>query len=70
MVVNWRSMNEEEKARLLEQIRPKGEWIKNVYGECICSKCYLVRRDNRCLHVDFCNACGADMRESNKHGIQ
>ena len=43
----------------------KGKWIKDAYGFVICSECKGVRRDNRIGHTNFCNSCGADMREDN-----
>ena len=46
--------------------RKKGKWIKDAYGTVICSKCKGIRRDNRVGHIEFCNSCGADMREKHE----
>lgn len=43
--------------------RPKGEWIRDDIGTLICSECKRPRRDSRIGHTNFCNSCGADMRE-------
>ena len=43
--------------------RPQGEWIRDDIGTLICSECKRPRRDNRIGHTNFCNSCGADMRE-------
>lgn len=39
----------------------KGKWIKDIYGNVVCSECRANRRDNRIGHIAFCNSCGAKM---------
>lgn len=39
----------------------KGKWIKDIYGNVVCSECKANRRDNRIGHIAFCNSCGAKM---------
>lgn len=39
----------------------KGKWIKDIYGNVVCSECSANRRDNRVGHIAFCNCCGAKM---------
>lgn len=41
--------------------RKTGKWIKDIYGNVICSECRANRRDNRIGHIAFCNSCGAKM---------
>ena len=41
----------------------KGEWIKDGFGNVICSSCAGYRRDNRDNHIAYCNKCGAKMSE-------
>ena len=70
MVVNWRSMNEEERTRFLEQIRPKGEWLfyPNIPKDMYCSICgmdFEINTDSKYL-FNFCPHCGADMRGEKK----
>lgn len=43
--------------------RPHGKWIRDDIGTLICSECKRPRRDSRIGHTNFCNSCGADMRE-------
>lgn len=43
--------------------KPQGEWIRDDIGTLICSECKRPRRDSRIGHTNFCNSCGADMRE-------
>ena len=66
------SLADEEKAILVRQWRPKGEWI---YDELLnnwkCSECgknpktigYVGNTDFMKEHFKFCNHCGADMRK-------
>ena len=41
--------------------RKTGKWIKDIYGNVVCSECRANRRDNRIGHITFCNSCGAKM---------
>ena len=41
--------------------RKTGKWIKDIYGNVVCSECRANRRDNRIGHIAFCNSCGAKM---------
>lgn len=41
-----------------------GEWKQNFLGIEICSKCGEPIRDRRLNHRNFCNCCGADMRQA------
>ena len=50
-------------APTIEPERKKGKWVKDNYGNTVCSKCLGMRRDNRINHINFCNQCGADMRD-------
>lgn len=43
------------------QERKTGKWIKDIYGNVVCSECRANRRDNRIGHITFCNSCGAKM---------
>lgn len=43
------------------QERKTGKWIKDIYGNVVCSECRANRRDNRIGHIAFCNSCGAKM---------
>ena len=43
--------------------RPEGKWIRDDVGTLICSECKRPRRDSRIGHTNFCNSCGADMRD-------
>lgn len=45
----------------LEKERKTGKWIKDTYGNVICSECRTNRRDNRIGHIAFCNSCGTKM---------
>ena len=45
----------------LEKERKTGKWIKDIYGNVVCSECRANRRDNRIGHIAFCNSCGAKM---------
>ena len=45
-----------------EQERKTGKWVKDNYGNTVCSECLGIRRDNRINHINFCNQCGSDMR--------
>ena len=51
-------MTNEEKQKLLDELRPKGEWK----GYAICSICEEVAD----RPSDFCPNCGADMRGTRK----
>ena len=46
---------------MLEKERKTGKWIKDIYGNVVCSECKENRRDNRIGHIAFCNSCGAKM---------
>ena len=49
---------------LEKEQRPKGRWI--IYpqnGMEVCNQCKGIRRDYRVGYGNFCNKCGADMRE-------
>lgn len=41
--------------------RKTGKWIKDIYGNVVCSECRANRRDHRIGHIAFCNSCGAKM---------
>lgn len=41
--------------------RKTGKWIKDTYGNVVCSECRANRRDNRIGHIAFCNSCGTKM---------
>lgn len=43
------------------QERKTGKWIKDIYGNVVCSECRANRRDNRIGHIAFCNSCGSKM---------
>lgn len=53
-------MTDEEKQKLLDEIRPKGKWDKNEVSD-FCSVCghYKIQGSTR-----FCGYCGADMRKN------
>lgn len=59
--------NTPQEASLLEkwiydgEERKTGKWIKDIYGNVVCSECRANRRDNRVGHIAFCNSCGAKM---------
>lgn len=46
---------------MLEKERKTGTWIKDIYGNVVCSECRANRRDNRIGHIAFCNSCGSKM---------
>lgn len=46
-----------------EPERKTGKWVKDNYGNTVCSECLGIRRDNRINYTNFCNQCGVDMRE-------
>ena len=45
-----------------EPERKTGKWVKDNYGNIVCSECLGIRRDNRINYINFCNQCGSDMR--------
>lgn len=47
----------EQGKRMLDALRPKGEWVDNHNGTYACNQC-------ACKHskANFCPNCGADMR--------
>lgn len=58
----------EEREFILEELRPKGEWIehKTKGGTVIaltCPKC--MKSPKNAVRSDFCPHCGADMRGEN-----
>ena len=59
--------NTPQEASLLEkwiydgEERKTGKWIKDIYGNVVCSECRANRRDNRIGHIAFCNSCGSKM---------
>ena len=66
--------NEKEVEFLLDQLRPKGEWIGDTDFDntCKCSKCKMTFDTDRLKMVmcdgkyelpPFCPNCGADMRK-------
>ena len=71
-----KTMSEEERQKLLDEIRPKGEWIsredmdyvdenKVVHNHFQCNKCGLIHDfvDGHTSQYNFCPNCGADMRK-------
>ena len=55
---------------IAETERKKGEWIKDEVGTTICSECKRPRRDNRSLHINFCNSCGAEMKGEDNEKVE
>ena len=61
--------NEKEVEFLLNQLRPKGEWIKhidNLFPEESTEECSICHEEqflNRGNDDNFCPKCGADMRK-------
>ena len=47
------------------EVRPQGEWIKNIDGNYECSECHVVIRGEDKPIYPFCAWCGADMRGEN-----
>lgn len=47
---------------IVQAERKTGRWVKDNYGNTVCSECLGIRRDNRINYINFCNQCGADMR--------
>ena len=48
---------------VIPMTRPTGEWKTNLTtGDIFCSCCKEVRRDTRINHINYCNSCGAEMR--------
>lgn len=53
----------------LEQLPPMqpkprtAHWTKDIVGSVVCSNCGGIRKDDRISHMNFCNCCGADMRD-------
>ena len=45
----------------------QGSWNYIQAGMAVCPFCGGTRRDNRIDHINFCNRCGADMREVKKN---
>ena len=58
-------MTNEEKQKLLDEIRPQGDWIYNAYdennGNWHCSNCGSIKVMNG--FTNYCPNCGADMRK-------
>ena len=52
-----------------EPKRKNGKWVKDYYGNIICSECKGYRRDSRVGHMFFCNCCGADMRQREDENV-
>ena len=42
--------------------RPQGEWIEADNHNIVCPFCGGIRRDCRIDHINFCNRCGAKMK--------
>lgn len=58
-------MTNEEKQKLLDELRPKGEWIehKDLWRK-TCSVCEF--RWKNVEEFNFCPNCGSDMRGTRK----
>ena len=42
--------------------RPQGEWTEDDNHNIVCPFCGGIRRDCRIDHINFCNRCGAKMK--------
>lgn len=62
-----------DREKLLDELRPKGEWKDNNYDEHVCSICghYALYGEDPDDYYEeqsnFCPFCGADMRGGEKH---
>lgn len=66
----FKGADEQSWKELLDDLRPKGIWKVNKFGEHICPICghyalYEEEQDNNYYEVpsNFCPECGADLRE-------
>ena len=46
-----------------EDERPHGEWKTDDARNTVCPFCGGIRRDNRVNYINFCNRCGAELRQ-------